>query len=226
MGKATNLQIPVIETLYDIPSLDSSSLPAEYSFLRDKKYLVFIGKINGLKGGVVIANAIYTILNDNKDLHFVFAGRDAGCKNLIIENAKEHSKRLIFLDRLHKQDLFRVTINSTGVVLPSLMDNLPNACIEAMSLKKIVIGTDGASFEQLIEDGVNGFLIKLGDSGSLVNKINQLLNLSTEERNIMQEKAYKRIELLSPERVVKKTIDFYNTANNNTQNDKEINTFK
>lgn len=224
IGKATNLHIPVIETLYDIPTITDSKLSDSYQELESKKYLLFIGKINGMKGGVVIANAIYSILNNHKDLYFVFAGRDAGCRNLIIENSKEYSSRLIFLDRVKKEDLYKIILKSYGVVLPSLMDNFPNACIEAMSLKRIVIGTDGASFEQLIKDGDNGFLIESGDSDSLVDKVNELLNLAEEDRLLMQEKAYKRIELLSPARVVKNTIDFYNTANNNTKNDPETNT--
>ncbi len=45
--------------------------------------------------------------------------------------------------------------------LPSRIDNLTNTCIESMALGKVVIGTQGAIFEQLIEDGVNCFLCRI-----------------------------------------------------------------
>ncbi len=48
------------------------------------------------------------------------------------------------------------------------MDNFPNACIEAMYFSKVVIGTDGASFEQLITHGKNGLLCRIGDSPDVV----------------------------------------------------------
>ena len=45
-----------------------------------------------------------------------------------------------------------------GCSLPSKVDNLPNTCLEAMALKRVVIGSrTAASFDQLISDGVNGF---------------------------------------------------------------------
>src|ERR1051326_7456438 len=49
---------------------------------------------------------------------------------------------------------------SASVVLPSLIDNLPNSCLEAMGLGRVVIGTKGTSFEELITDEANGFLIE------------------------------------------------------------------
>jgi glycosyltransferase involved in cell wall biosynthesis len=52
-----------------------------------------------------------------------------------------------------------------------LIDNLPNACLEAMGLGKPVIGTTGASFEELITDGVNGFLVPPNDPEGLSEKM-------------------------------------------------------
>lgn len=53
------------------------------------------------------------------------------------------------------------------ILMPSLSDNLPNSCAEAMSLGKIVIGTNGSSLEQFIENKKNGFLAKIGSAENL-----------------------------------------------------------
>lgn len=90
------------------------------------------------------------------------------------------------------------------------MDNFPNACVEAMYFSRRVIGTDGASFEQLITDGKNGLLCKPGDSKSLLNKIDYAMSMSEDEKLRMEEMAKKRIELLKPEVAVKRLLSFYN----------------
>lgn len=219
MSKATGVDIKVIETLYETPKIQAPILSDEYKYLEGKKFLLFVGKLNGVKGAVTIAESIYRILAFYKDINFVFAGRDAGCKQMIIDNSKEYSDRLIFLDRVPKNDLYEIMKLSYGLVLPSQIDNLPNACIEAMSLGKIVIGTDGASFEQLITNNESGYLIKRANSDDLVQKVGMLMELDRENKQKMEELAKKRIELLSPSRVVKSTLDFYNTANNTNKND-------
>src|SRR5581483_2960293 len=53
------------------------------------------------------------------------------------------------------------------VVLPSLYENMSNAALEAMALERPVVGTRGTAFEELIEDGVSGFLAPPGDAAAL-----------------------------------------------------------
>ncbi len=69
------------------------------------------------------------------------------------------ASRLVLIDNLPHRQLYPIIAAARLVVLPSLVDNLPNACLEAMGLGTAVIGTTGASFEELITDGVNGFLV-------------------------------------------------------------------
>ena len=57
------------------------------------------------------------------------------------------------------------------VVLPSLIDNFPNACLEAMGLGKVVIGTVGTSFDELISEGTTGFLVSPNNPEALADKI-------------------------------------------------------
>jgi len=95
------------------------------------------------------------------------------------------------------------------VVLPSRIDNLPNTCLEAMALKRIVIGSRGASFEQLIEDGKNGFLCPPDSPEELLAMIKKALELSASERRDMGDKAAKRVEKLRPETAISYLVDYY-----------------
>ena len=78
-----------------------------------------------------------------------------------------------------------------------------------MYFGKIVIGTAGASFEQLIDDRVSGFLCNIGDAEDLLAKMQQVVELDSDRREEMEMRAQQRIDLLKPEKVVKQLLRFY-----------------
>jgi glycosyltransferase involved in cell wall biosynthesis len=64
-----------------------------------------------------------------------------------------------------------VVADSVASVLPSLVDNLPNTVIESLLLRLPVIGTMGASIDELVVDGISGSLIPIGDQDALANAL-------------------------------------------------------
>lgn len=111
-----------------------------------------------------------------------------------------HCRRLIFVDQIRHAQLYPVIAGSRLVVLPSLVDNLPNACLEAMALGKPVIGTCGTSFEELMTDGVTGFLVPPGDRDALAEKVNEVWNRS--DLDGVGQAAKERVTQLSPEHTI------------------------
>ena len=104
--------------------------------------------------------------------------------------------------------------------MPSKADNFPNACIEAMALKKIVVGSCCCGFEQLIENETNGFLIEVGDHNNLLKAMIKVINLAPEKKAIIEERAYERIKELSPEKIGQQLIDFYYSVIRKNSKDK------
>jgi glycosyltransferase involved in cell wall biosynthesis len=47
------------------------------------------------------------------------------------------------------------------------MENLSNAVIESLLLDVPVLGSDGVSINELVEDGVSGALVPIGDAEAL-----------------------------------------------------------
>lgn len=182
--------------------------------LTNKKYVLFFGNLYYEKGILTIAEIIERFLRNNPEYFWVFAGRSLdingkSAARILSEAAGEYKHKVIFLGELPHEQLYPVIQNADFVVLPSIMENLSNACIEAMYFSKIVIGTNGASFEQLIQDNVNGLLCRIGDSADLLDKMQRAVDLSDEEKRKMEKRAHKRIERLSPEIVVKQLLRFY-----------------
>lgn len=183
-------------------------------YLMDKKYVLFFGTLYPEKGILVIAKILRDFLAKNVDYYFVFVGEvrkinGVDARKIIKEAAGMFSNRVIVWKALLHDKLFPIIEHAEFVVMPSLMDNMPNACIEAMYFSKIVLGTDGASFEQLIISGYNGFLCKRGDSEDLLRKMQAIIELDEDEKRCMEKNARKTTIRLRPEYTVKKLLDLY-----------------
>lgn len=169
--------------------------------LAEKKYLLFYGTIGNLKGCKLLAEVLPAILKKHPDMHFIFAGkkREPDTFNYIMQKTYYYKDRVHYLGNLKHLQLYPVITNSRGIVLPSYTENLPNTMVESMALGKVVLGTRGTSFEELIEDGKTGFLITPGNKKELAEAIEKLWNISPQEREVIGSNAKKRVASLSPE---------------------------
>ncbi len=68
-----------------------------------------------------------------------------------------------FSGALPKPQLYTVLRGAAAAIIPSIIDNLPNTAIESLLLGIPVIGTRGASIDELVTDGVTGELVPLHD---------------------------------------------------------------
>ncbi len=189
------------------------------SLLREKRYIIHYGSLKYLKGTHIVAKMAHTMLDTHKDMLLVLAGADlemfdergrkVKAHELVKAGAGEHSDRVVYAGCLVREQLYPLIQNAQLCLLPSRLENLSNACIEAMAMGRIVIGTDGASFEQLIDDGVSGFLGERDNPQSYLQAVNTALNMSEEEKRKMEEKAAERIKKLAPDVVYRKYMRYY-----------------
>lgn len=211
--KDTKRKVHVVETPFvnDVKEYDNTYVDTH---LDGKKYVLFFGTLYAVKGILVIAEIIKEFLKENPEYHFVFIG---GVVSIDGENpvkilqkaAGEYVDRVLIGKALPHEQLYPVISHADFVVMPSIMDNLPNACIEAMYFERVVIGTDGASFEQLITHGENGLLCRIGDSEDLLEKMRMAVLMTEEQKQLMGKRAKKRIDKLKPEYAVKRLLSLY-----------------
>lgn len=141
-------------------------------------YLLFFGSICRLKGIELIWENLSKIFTENPGIHFVFIGK--GDLPLLYDDLLQFKDRIHVFSPMQHNKLFPIVMNAKAVILPSIIDNLPNACIESMLLGKVVIGTVGASFDELIEDGISGYLVNYHDDSQFRSTIRKI-SLSLEE---------------------------------------------
>lgn len=202
-------KVDVIETPFVMES-SRENLDIYKNFFKGKKYILFYGTLIEYKGLDVIASIVYDLLKHHSDLYLAIIGDgDMQFVNRIIDESREMASKIIYHHAIGFEMLKPIIRNSRAVILPSIAENFSNACVESMALGQVVIGTDGRSFEQLIEDGHNGFLCQPGDGKSLLLAIERALTISDEEREQIAKKAIGRIDKLKPEYVVDELLAYY-----------------
>lgn len=193
-------KVSVIET----PFLQEK-IEWEYSLLKskikDRRYILFFGRMSVEKGILVVKDIMYRVLKKYSDICFVFAGdswkhNGIDIETELIDAAREYGTRVLCLGNLQKKKLFPIIYNAEMILMPSLADNFPNSCAEAMALGKIVIGSNGSSLEQFITNKRNGFLAEAGSAESLYRCIEYVFNMNEVQKERMSINAQKRIKLL------------------------------
>jgi len=200
--------------LLDDIILDSSVYQEHLTRFR---YLLFFGTIKVLKGGITLGDALKYVLPRFSDLHIVLVGKDMPIKDApgrsvmqyILEQAGEWSDRVHHFDRLSRGQLYPIIKGASGVILPSRIDNFPNTCLEAMAFGKVVIGTEGASFEEMMEDGVSGILVPRDNSVALADAMARLWQMSEADKVRIGEAAKARLQPLVPENACRVLEQYY-----------------
>jgi len=128
-----------------------------------------------------------------------------------LERIKEKVKinglsRVFFLGK--RDDIPRILNESDIGLLVSKREGLPRCIMEAMAAGKPVVATDIRGNRDLVKDGVNGFLVKLGDVQGLVDSILKLAN-DKNLRDQMGKKGRELIEDYSLENVLEEMAEIY-----------------
>ncbi len=200
------------------------------SEIGNKKYYLFFGSISFLKGLGILMGLVYELLDKYRDYYLVLAGRDTyvsfdGREQLgslfVTEFAKDYADRIIVLGNLVREELYPVINGASLCLLPGRIENLSNACLEAMALGKIVIATNGASYEEIIDDGETGFLCERDNADSFFDAINHVMNLSAEEKGKMSEKIKEKVRRLTPDEIYPVYYDYYQKVIENHKSQEE-----
>jgi glycosyltransferase involved in cell wall biosynthesis len=103
---------------------------------------------------------------------YLFVMKGAGLTNDNIQQTLGITipKNLMCLGQLPHQDVLDVIAASRVLVLASKNDTFPTAILEAMALKKVVVGANNAGTKEIITDKVDGFLFESDDIDDLENK--------------------------------------------------------
>lgn len=88
--------------------------------------------------------------------------------------------------------------------------------IEAMAQKKVIIGSEVSTLANIVEDGIDGFLIRPADADSLASLLLELFARSLPAEEIGEKARHKVNDLFDLQKMVQSTIDAYHKILVNT----------
>ncbi len=126
------------------------------------------------KGHHVLLEAIPKVLEAVPGAIFVFAGDGPQYEN-ILQSIREKKLGAHVLLLGLRRDIPNVLQSIDLFVLPTLEEALGTAFVEAMAMKKPVIGTRVGGVPEVVREGENGLLVDPGDAAGLADAIIRLL---------------------------------------------------
>jgi glycogen synthase len=97
-------------------------------------------------------------------------------------------------------------------VFPSLFENFPYTCLEAMSYGKAIVGSSHGGMTDLLGDGQCGLLYTPPDEHELARHITTLLSNKNLRDELGQKARQRALDYFGSERVMNLTEAFYNKA--------------
>ncbi len=159
---------------------------------QDKIIVGIIARLDLVKDHETFIKGAKRVLEKRKDVVFLIAGTgkdEARIKNMVKELDIE--EYVHFLGYVEDQYSFFNAIDIN--VLTSLSESFPYAILEGAKLKKPVISTDVGGISHLIEDGYNGWLIRVRDYEALGDRLLYFME-NREKIDFMGKNLYKRVE--------------------------------
>ncbi len=187
-------------TMHVIPNyVDTQLFTPEKSVQKYPDRLVFVGRLNEEKN---LFNLIEAVART--DLTLDIYGR-GDIRSKLETHVKNLNAKVNFIGVVPNNEMPAILNRYGYYILPSFYEGMPKTLLEAMACGLVCIGTDVEGINQIIEDGVNGYLAKGTDSQFLVEAINRATRL--QNNNIAQEAAYTIRSKFSLETVAKQEND-------------------
>lgn len=141
----------------------------------------FMGRLETRKGVVDLANAIPLVLAEEPDVMFRFVGRSVELRpgHEMVDHLRlrlhAHLKQVDFAGPLPLDQMPQAFAQTDICVFPSIWENFPNVCLEAMSAARGVVGSRAGGMSEMIEDGKSGLLVSPRKPRELADAILRLV---------------------------------------------------
>ena len=150
----------------------------KFGLPRDRLIILFSGRMERRKGIHLCKEIAGSILN-RYEVAFVFAGQDLFnyMSGELLPYLKSHTLRgsVHYLGRLDLVDVRSCLSQAEIFLIPSLWENCPYACLEAMAAGRAIVSTDQGGMPELIRDGENGLLAEAGNPAAFIACLERLI---------------------------------------------------
>jgi len=192
--------------------------------LLEKKFILFVGRIDAIKGIDVLIRAIHHLtckpFRSNQELGLIIVGGemdvDPQMENQEMQRLRKMVARMKLPDRVafwgsQRQDLLPYFYSAAeALVLPSRYESFGMVALEAMACGTPVIASRVGGLQYTVEDGRTGFLIPEGDWRLLAERICEIIeNPPLREKLVVAAK--EKVKQFSWPTITKKVLSLYDS---------------
>ena len=143
-----------------------------------KKVIGFVGELREKKGLATLLSSYAQLLNKIPILLLIVGEIREGEDRKIFEEFRSSNPehQIIVTGHVSHKDLPAYYSLMDVFIHPSLRDGMPNAILEAMACEKAVIATPVGGVTDVVEDGVNGFFVRVNDAQAVAEKTLEVLS--------------------------------------------------
>jgi glycogen(starch) synthase len=176
-------------------------------FIPDSKYLAipsshlgsaitYVGRLEKRKGILLLCKVIPKVLKRFPNEKFRFIGKDTilhnekmSCKEFLLKELVLFQDNLDFIEHVDLEKIPHYLMDAKFCVFPSVWENFPTVCLEAMSASRAVIGSVHGGMEDMLNNPPTGVLIDPQNEEEFGNAIcflleneKQIISLGSQER--------------------------------------------
>jgi len=184
----------------------------ELDLPRDRLTILFAGRMERRKG-IHLCPEIAASILERYDVSFVFAGRDLF--HFVDETLRPYlAARTLkgsvhFAGHLALDEMRALVCRADIFLLPSLWENCPYSCLEAMAAGRAIVSSDQGGMPELIRRDENGLLAPSGDAHAFTRQIERLIEDHAMRRRLGQAARRSVEESFTADRVARLSVDVY-----------------
>ena len=156
-------------TAYFAKSKKSSSLA---------QIILFVGRLEKVKKLDWFLKIFKTLITNHQSpitLKIIGKGSQENKLKYLVKKL-DLADKVKFVGQLLQNEIINYYYNSDIIVLPSISESFGKVLVEANACGKPVVATATTGAKEIIQDGINGFLVPIGDAEKMSDKILELLN--------------------------------------------------
>lgn len=187
--------------------LDRLQYRQQYGYQPDEILLFYAGEFNHNKNQQLLIRALSRIGGIEPGIRLLLAGTGP-----LLQECREIAEQHDVVDRIDflgfREDIASLLPMCDIAVSSSLREGLPVNIMEAMACGLPIVATRNRGHNELIADGVNGYIVLPDDEVELARKIEQLAG-SPSLRRLMGSESLRRVERFSLENVSREMKNIY-----------------
>jgi len=179
----------------------------EFGTNTDNFNIVCVANVRPHKG-LIYAIEATKHLSDIKDLHLLLIGTKMSEEPYLSAIENSGMKERIHLTG-YRHDVPDIMAACDVLIQPSIREGLPRVALESIASGTPIIASSNEGNMEVVDDGVNGYLVPIKDSKAIAEKVRELYNNPEKLQELSNNCIHKIENEMSHQTTVKKYIEFF-----------------